>query len=86
MYEAARTWVKKVSEVALHFGTDDEFLYHNFAGGFQDPLATYGPGNVRFMRSVARKYDPYGFFQVRMPGGFKLGDRAASKFGLYVQL
>jgi hypothetical protein len=85
MYEAARTWVNRVLAVALRFGTDDEFLYHNFAGGFQDPLTTYGPDNLRFMRSVARKYDRDGFFQVQMPGGFKLGDKTDFKFGLHVQ-
>ncbi|KAF2204326.1 FAD-binding domain-containing protein [Delitschia confertaspora ATCC 74209] len=34
-----------------------------------DPLGSYGRENVRFMREVARRYDPEGFWQRRVPGG-----------------
>lgn len=85
MHEAAKRWVTLVSEAAVRLGTDDEFLYHNFAGGFQRPLATYGSDNIRFMRTVAQKYDADGLFQLQMPGGFKLGREAESARGLYVQ-
>jgi hypothetical protein len=85
MNKAAKTWVHQVSTIARDLGTDDEFLYHNFAGGFQNPLSTYGRDNLRFMRSVARKYDPDGLFQIQMPGGFKLDGGDHLRPGLYVQ-
>ena len=85
MNKAARTWVRRVSTVVRELGSDDEFLYHNFAGGFQDPLNTYGKDNLRFMRSVARRYDPDGFFQTQMPGGFKLGGAEVTNPAFTVQ-
>ena len=85
MHEAAERWVTLVSEAAVRLGTDDEFLYHNFAGSFQRPLATYGFDSMQFMRKVAQEFDPDGFFQRRMPGGFKLGYEADSSRGLHVQ-
>ena len=85
MYEAAKIWVSQVNQIARDLGTHDDFLYHNFAGGFQDPLTSYGADSVRFMRSVAEKYDHEGFFQTQMPGGFKLGREKVITPGLYVQ-
>ncbi|KAM0714147.1 hypothetical protein Q7P37_010296 [Cladosporium fusiforme] len=85
MYTSAETWYSQVASIARGFGKHGEFLYHNFAGGFQDPLGTYGQSNVRFMRSVAEKYDPKGLFQTQMPGGFKLGNMAQAEPGLHVQ-
>lgn len=85
MYRAARTWHSKVSAIARRLGTDDEFLYHNFAGDFQDPLGSYGAKNVELMRSVSHRYDPGGLIQSRMPGGFKLGNTLGQKPGLYSQ-
>ena len=85
MHEAAERWVTLVSEAAVRLSTDDEFLYHNFAGSFQRPLATYGSEKMQFMRTVAQKYDAQGFFQHQMPGGFKLVREADSARGLYVQ-
>ncbi|WQF76629.1 Putative FAD-binding domain, PCMH-type, FAD-binding, type PCMH, subdomain 2 [Colletotrichum destructivum] len=48
------------------------YLYLNYAGPDQDPLAAYGEENIRFMEEVAAKYDPGGFFQYGVQGGFKL--------------
>lgn len=51
---------------------DLELVYLNYANSGQDPLGSYGADNIQFMKDVARKYDPEGFFQKRVPGGFKL--------------
>ena len=51
---------------------DLEFVYYNYANPSQDPLGSYGEENIQFMKDVAKKYDPEGFFQKRVPGGFKL--------------
>jgi hypothetical protein len=49
-----------------------EFVYMNYADVSQDPLASYGPGNLAFLWGVAERYDPKGWWQRRVPGGFKL--------------
>jgi len=38
----------------------------------QDPLKSYGAGNVAKIRAAAAKYDPKQVFQARVPGGFKI--------------
>lgn len=54
-----------------------DWAYLGYADGFlQDPLGSYGPENVRFIRDVAARYDPEGVFQTRVPGGFKISNVA----------
>lgn len=48
------------------------YVYLNYAGGFQDPIASYGEDSVRFLKQVARKYDLSGVFQKAAKGGFKI--------------
>ena len=55
-----------------------EFVYMNYAGASQDPLGSYGQDNLAFMKDIANQYDPEGFWQKRVPGGFKLS-RATSQ-------
>lgn len=72
MYNATQTWYQQIDAVARELHTDHKFLYLNFAGGFQNPLGTYGAESLKLMRTVAKKYDPMGVFQKLVPGGFKL--------------
>ncbi|CRK26848.1 FAD-dependent monooxygenase yanF like protein [Verticillium longisporum] len=46
--------------------------YLNYVNPAQDPLSTYGEENVQFLKKVAAEYDPKGFFQTRVSGGFKI--------------
>lgn len=48
------------------------YVYMNYAHPEQDVLASYGKDNVEFLRDTAAKYDPEGFFQHRVPGGWKV--------------
>ncbi|KAK1716189.1 hypothetical protein CaCOL14_006874 [Colletotrichum acutatum] len=50
------------------------YLYLNYAGQDQRPLATYGEENIRFLKRIAERYDPGQFFQYGVPGGFKIKD------------
>jgi hypothetical protein len=52
-------------------GVRRDWLYLNFAAGFQDPLRGYGEASLTELRTVARRFDPQGFFQ-KHTGGFKL--------------
>jgi hypothetical protein len=49
-----------------------DFIYLNYAESMQDPLGSYGEDNVAFLKNVAQKYDPAGWWQTMVPGGFKL--------------
>lgn len=51
---------------------DIDWVYLNYAAPTQDPLKGYGEANVELIRTVANAYDPEGFFQTRVPGGFKI--------------
>lgn len=48
------------------------YLYMNYASPAQDVIGSYGEKNVGFLRDTAAKYDPAGFFQTRVPGGWKV--------------
>nr|XP_036577396.1 FAD binding domain-containing protein [Colletotrichum truncatum]KAF6784367.1 FAD binding domain-containing protein [Colletotrichum truncatum] len=43
----------------------------NYANPEQDVIGSYGEENVKFLKETAAKYDPTGFFQQRVPGGWK---------------
>lgn len=51
---------------------DVDWVYLNYAAPSQNPIGTYGAANVQLIKDVAAAYDPEGFFQTRVPGGFKI--------------
>jgi hypothetical protein len=53
-------------------GTLIPFEYMNYAYDFQDPITSYGAASKAFLQATSKKYDPTGFFQDTVPGGFKL--------------
>lgn len=48
--------------------------YMNYADPSQDVFSSYGATNVAFLKRVAQEYDPSGFFQRIVSGGFKLSN------------
>lgn len=71
-YPRAQEWVRTLRQFAAGVGANQDWLYTNYSDKSQDPLATYGAENFRFLREVAARYDPDGVFQKQCPGGFKL--------------
>jgi hypothetical protein len=61
-----------IQNFAASKGTAVDYLYLNYADKDQSPLAGYGTESVRFMKDVAKKYDPLGIYQTLLPGGFKI--------------
>ncbi|KAK8090456.1 Bifunctional solanapyrone synthase [Apiospora hydei] len=59
-------------------GAATQWRYINYVNPTQEPLKSYGAEvkytaqNIAFMKRVSAKYDPQGFFQTRVPGGFKI--------------
>ncbi|ORY59306.1 uncharacterized protein BCR38DRAFT_399620 [Pseudomassariella vexata] len=48
------------------------YLYMNYANPEQDVIGSYGAANAMILKETAAKYDPTGFFQYRIPGGWKV--------------
>ncbi|KAF4778857.1 FAD binding domain-containing protein [Colletotrichum scovillei] len=64
--------IDEISEYAARTGQSTTFKYINYAHQTQDPLQSYGGDNQDFLEKVAQTYDPNGFFQHRVSGGFKI--------------
>ena len=64
--------INEIKAKSIEPGTDNPFIYLNYAGEFQDPLGGYAKANVEKLKALARKYDPKGVFQKLVKGGYKL--------------
>lgn len=53
-------------------GGNVNWVYLNYADATQNPLASYGAKNVKFMKDVAKKYDPQAIFQKKVTGAYRL--------------
>ncbi|KAL3430689.1 hypothetical protein BDV09DRAFT_189072 [Aspergillus tetrazonus] len=63
--------IQKLNLYTQRIGAGSKYIYMNYAARRQNPLRGYGEENLKFIKSVARKYDPLGVFQSQVPGGFK---------------
>ena len=63
---------KKWKELGLKRGSHLFTLYMNDASRDQDPLGSYPEENVRKLRVVSQKYDPWQVFQKIKNDGFLL--------------
>ncbi|KAL5340068.1 hypothetical protein BJX70DRAFT_397084 [Aspergillus crustosus] len=53
-------------------GVDNDFIYMNYASGFQDVISSYGDASKARLQDIASRYDPQGVYQTLQPGYFKL--------------
>ena len=74
--EAAENWFHAVKKVTQDMGMGHRYEFANYAGPFQDIMASYGPENHQFLKEVSHKYDPRGLFQKAVKGGYKLSPPA----------
>ncbi|KAK8139463.1 FAD binding domain-containing protein [Apiospora sp. TS-2023a] len=63
---------EELEDYAESIGAATQWRYMNYVNQDQDPIRSYGRENIAFIKGVAAKYDPQGFFQTRVPGGFKI--------------
>lgn len=71
----AETLFRAIQSKAEDLAEYDSFLYLNYANtaAWQgNPIKSYGEESVARLKSTAKKVDSHGFFQKRVPGGFKL--------------
>lgn len=67
-----RALIEEIDEATKAAGLFSRFKYLNYAAPFQDPISSYGPASKAQLQAVSQEYDPEGFFQTNIPGGFKL--------------
>lgn len=72
LQKASERLTIELDHIAKEEGVQDEHLYLNYAGSWQDVFAGYGKDSLEKMRRVATKYDKRGMFQKQVRGGFKL--------------
>ncbi|KAH0538564.1 hypothetical protein FGG08_004852 [Glutinoglossum americanum] len=66
------TAVSQINALAKSMDLFNDYIYLNYAFQDQDPIASYGEGNLEELRRVSREVDPEGVFQRLVKGGFKL--------------
>lgn len=69
---ASESLLAEIFRVARATGAYHPYVDMNHASAAQDPIASYGSENEKFLQATAAKYDPWGVFQRLMPGGFKV--------------
>ncbi|KAM0443291.1 hypothetical protein ACHAQK_003654 [Fusarium lateritium] len=72
IYQLSTAMNARIIAQAKSLGLSEDWVYLAYGDAQQDPLGSYGRANVHHIRQVAHKYDPDGFFQKRVPGGFKI--------------
>lgn len=65
----------KIKKEAQAVGAHDPFIYLNYAGPDQHPIATYGAVNVERLRATRSRVDPSGLFTNQVSGGHKVPSR-----------
>lgn len=73
IYQISEAWARSVQDYATNLGKGHSLEFANYAAPFQDPMASYGPENLGFLKGVSQKYDPDQLFQRAVLGGYKLG-------------
>ncbi|KAI9647933.1 hypothetical protein NHQ30_004322 [Ciborinia camelliae] len=72
IFKTMRGTLENIKAAAVARNTSVDYVFMNYAAGFQDPISSYGAENKRKLQNVSKKYDPEGLFQKGVPGGFKL--------------
>ncbi|PQE08956.1 oxidoreductase FAD-binding protein [Rutstroemia sp. NJR-2017a WRK4] len=72
MNGAAKLFIEEVDRLSSDAGLFNRYKYVNYSAGYQDPISGYGDEMKAKLQAISKKYDPEGFFQMNVPGGFKI--------------
>jgi hypothetical protein len=72
MNGAAKLFIEEVDKLSSDAGLFNRYKYVNYSAGYQDPISGYGDEMKAKLQAISKKYDPEGFFQTNVPGGFKI--------------
>lgn len=73
--KAGLALIEQIDELAASGNLSVPFKLLTYAYPGQDVIGGYGQASVKALEAVSQKYDPEGFFQKAVPGGFKLPRR-----------
>jgi hypothetical protein len=68
----AQSLLDTINAAAAKLEGLDPYVYLNYAGQNQDPIASYGEKSVRELRKVRDMMDPTLVFTKQVPGGYKI--------------
>ena len=74
LQDKLRAATAEIEAYAKSTGQDTPFRYINYANPEQNPLASYGAENARFLLKTAMRYDASRYLQTAVAGEFKLAD------------
>ncbi|CAE6428494.1 unnamed protein product [Rhizoctonia solani] len=72
VYAAIDKMITASTDIAKSQNRLGRYIYLNYASTNQQPIQSYGPAQVNFLRKVKAKYDPNGVFERLSRGGFKI--------------
>jgi hypothetical protein len=72
VYQVVAATNKRIEDFAERVGSLSELRYLPYSDPRQNVIGSYGKSNVKHIKEAANKYDPDGFFQEMVPGGFKI--------------
>ena len=70
--ELDKSVLAEIDKLAARRNKSVRFRYLNYAYKDQHVIESYGTDSVKALQAVSKSYDPDGFFQQNVPGGFKL--------------
>jgi hypothetical protein len=72
MMMASEKLNNRIDAAAKSWGVFNRWKYLNYAAPYQEVIEGYGTISKSHLRAMSKVYDPLGFFQKVVPGGFKL--------------
>ncbi|KAK8069013.1 hypothetical protein PG994_005629 [Apiospora phragmitis] len=73
-FEAVDAFLRDVDRVATERGLGSRWVFLNYAQPDEKVIQAYGDDRLSQLKRVASRWDPDGFFQKRVVGGFKIED------------
>ncbi|KAK8115918.1 FAD-binding domain-containing protein [Apiospora sp. TS-2023a] len=74
-YAAVDAFLRDVDRVASERGLGSRWVFPNYAQPDEKVMQAYGPERLAQLKRVAERWDPDGFFQKRVVGGFKIEEK-----------
>ena len=72
VFKTTTQFLETVLHAARKKGLEHRYIFPNYAWPSEDVMQSYGEERLAALRTVAAKWDPDGFFQTRVVGGFKI--------------
>ena len=72
VFKTTTQFLETVLHEARKKGLEHRYIFPNYAWPAENVMRSYGDERLAVLKTVASKWDPDGFFQTRVVGGFKI--------------